>query len=182
MNQLQCCKLCSGGNNLDSRYCENPSCECHMNKCSIGTTGCDKEGIHLNCHQPQDWEKEFTNRFYADYAEWGGHETTENAVTFIKNLLQTEKEKSFEEGKHFTYRAVLDGDAALHHKIGKNAGILQGRNEVLQELLAEWPKKQTNLNPDSGFPYYKDFNKGSVAGFNEALADTRSLVEKKLLK
>lgn len=63
---------------------------------------------------------------------------------------------------------------------GYTAGKQIGRKEVLEELLREMPKKQTQINPDTQMKYYKPFNKGSVEGYNEAVATIKSLIEKKL--
>lgn len=45
----------------------------------------------MNTDKLRDWEKEYKEKFSADYAEWGREETTEDAVKFIKNLLEEQE-------------------------------------------------------------------------------------------
>lgn len=50
--------------------------------------------------------------------------------------------------------------------------LLVSHKRVLGEVVKMVKsKKQNNINQSTGFPFHKEFNKGSVAGYNEAISD-----------
>ncbi len=85
-------------------------CPTHDNKkCEHGNKGyclaCYNNSIAV---EPQNWEKEFSDTFETGAGYIMKYLKANLIKDFIRNLLKVEKEKSFEEGRNYAAKLVLD--------------------------------------------------------------------------
>lgn len=82
-----------------------------------------------------NWEKEYRERFGADYAEWASDETTDGAVEYIKSLLTKQRDTilSLIESKK------KDPEEAIFN--GMPMEMVIGYNDALDTLSTEIKEK-----------------------------------------
>lgn len=94
--------------------------------------------------------------------DWG------NIKKFISTLLTAEREKA-------------QNIAINAHETGRDIGRQEGRTQTKEAILSLIKgMEQDNINPATELPYYKEFNKGHVAGYNSALTDLSYKLDKEI--
>lgn len=75
------------------------------------------------------WEKEYRDRFTADYLSWGVDETTDGAVMFIKKLISQARQEEREALKKILDRLSKTGQSELEFR-----GYQRAISDLLNEL------------------------------------------------